>query len=265
MRMLLLLCTLLPLGLQAGEEPEAPVALAPAAESSATPQVVAISGTAAARPGDEIPSEISPYEAKYEVRYGGLKVGEMTQQLTAAVDGRQTLQTIAHTTGLVSWLKNDTITERSIWQEDGGEVLPLSYTYRYTGRSKDAFERLDFDWSAGVVSSLRDGNVTTLAVARGTLDKHLNQLVLRRDLLHGQRGQLSYPVAERGKLKQYEFTVVGEELLQSKRFGPLDCLKVSKGTTLIWVAKQLDYLPVKIEKDEDGTLVSSGLLEYKKE
>lgn len=262
MRRVLVICALLPLGLQAGEEPEPPLALpiAPAVQPvSAAPAVQKLA--AAKSPRAAAPYDIHPYEARYEVRYGGLKVGEMTQQLTAPVNGRQTLQTIAHTTGLVSWLKNDTITERSIWREQGGEVQPLSYTYRYTGRSKDAFERLDFDWQAGVVKSLRDGKVTELEVERGTLDKHLNQLVLRQDLLHGRR-QLSYPVADRNKLQQYEFAVVGEESLQNEQFGTLDCLKVSKGTTLIWVAKQLDYLPVKIEKDEDGTLVSSNLLEY---
>ena len=172
------------------------------------------------------------------------------------------LQTVAYTTGLVSWLKSDKVSERSIWRSEAGELLPLSYTYRYSGGSKEVFERLDFDWSESQVASLRDGKITTLAVEHGILDKHMYQIVLRQDLLKGLK-QLSYPVVDRSKLKQYDIEVLGEELVKTKHFGRLKCLKVRKGTTLIWASERFDYLPVKIEQDEDGTTAGTYLIEFK--
>ena len=256
----LLWCLLLPLALLAGEEPEPMVARPAAVVITPQPQAKAVD-TQKAKLVVPPAGEIAPYAAKYEVRYGGLKVGEMTQQLTERMNGQQTLQTVAYTTGVVSWLKNDTITERSIWRDEAGVMLPLSYTYRYSGRSKDVFERLDFDWQAGIVKSLRDGKVTELAVERGILDKHMHQLLLRRELACGGR-HFSYRVADRSKLKDHEYEVVGEEQVQTKALGNLDCLKVVKGDTIFWVARELDYLPVRIEKDEGGTLATSKIIEY---
>ncbi len=248
--------------LSAGEEPLAealekapiPLVVPPQSELLPAPQIAAPEPVVAA---DVFP----PYAVKYEVNYNGIKVGEMTQQLTASTNGRQTLQTVAYTTGLVSWLKSDKVTERSIWHDEGGALMPLSYTYRYSGNNKEAFERLDFDWQTGIVKSLRDGKVTELAVEAGTFDKHMYQLPLRRDLAKGLR-QLRYPVADRGKLEQYEFEVLAEEPVETGSLGKVNCLKLQKGTTFIWVAQKFDYLPVKIEKDEDGSTVSSELIEF---
>jgi hypothetical protein len=260
---LLLLCCLLPIWLGAGEEPEPWVAVA--AQMPAIP--LATEPPLAARTEqqpDTAAYEIGAYVAKYEVRYSGLKVGELTQRLTEKKNGRQTLQTVAYTTGLVSWVKPDKVVERSIWRDEAGELLPISYTYRYSGTRKEVFERLDFDWQTGEVASLRDGKVTTLAVERGTLDKHMYQMVLRQDLLKGLR-PLNYSVADRSKLKQYEFEVLGEEWVETKDFGKLNCLKIKKGTTLIWAAARFDYLPVRIEQEEEGTVTGSYLIEFKGE
>ena len=256
------LLSMWPLCLSAGEEPPAvaieraptPVVVQPQVEPPPAPQIVEPKAVVVAAP-------FPAYKVKYEVNYNGIKVGEMTQQLSARSNGRQTLQTVAYTTGLVSWLKSDKITERSIWHDSNGTLSPLSYTYRYSGNNKEAFERLDFDWQTGVVKSLRDGKVTELAVEAGTFDKHMYQLLLRRDLAKGLR-QLSYPVADRGKLEQYEFEVLAEELVETETLGKINCLKLKKGTTFIWVAQKFDYLPVKIEKDEDGSMVSSELIEF---
>jgi hypothetical protein len=86
------------------------------------------------------------------------------------------------------------------------------------------------------------------------------QVALRQALRRGQK-KISYPVADDGRIQRYEFEVLGAETLEMPPFGRLDCLKVKKGTTLIWVAQRFDYLPVKIEKDEDGTSLGTYLVE----
>jgi hypothetical protein len=250
-----LLCGLLPLWLGAGEEPE-PLAAVTAVERAVSPP-----GGMPHEPAQPVSAhELAAYTALYEVRYNGLKVGELTQSMTEEINGRQSLQTIAYTTGLVAWLKSDTVTERSIWQVDAGRQTPLSYTYRYAGRSDEIFERQDFDWRKRQVSRQRDGQTTQLAVEPGTLDKHMYQVVLRHALRRGDK-HIHYLVVDDGMVKRYDFEVLGEEALEMPHLGPLICLKVKKGTTLIWVAQKYDYLPVKIEKDEDGTAIGTYLVE----
>ncbi len=270
MRTVLLMFCLLPSLLQAGEEPPEEVVpeAAVVAEEVAPAPVSPESREAAAAEPEQEPQQATavlikfgPYKARFSVNYNGIKVGEMTQRLTKASGGRQTMHTEARTTGLVSWFKSDTITERSIWREEGGMRMPISYTYRYTGRSKEVFERLDFDWEKGVVESLREGKVTVLEVERGTLDKHMVQLVLRQALFGDER-HFSYPVADRSKLEQYQFELEGEGVFESDKLGKLHCLKVRRGDTLFWVARKFDYLPVRIEKMEDDNSITSELIEY---
>ncbi len=205
---------------------------------------------------------VRAYKATYEVLYGGFKVGEMTQQFALSGDGNRSLKTVAYTTGLASWLKSDKVVEHSAWRDSSGEVLPQSYTYRYSGQSRSVFEKLGFDWSAGKVSSLRDGKTVELSASPGTLDKHMFQIVLREDLLNGS-GQASYFVADRHKIREYRIKVMGEETIEIDGFGSLACLKVKKGNTLFWLAKTFDYLPVRFEKDEDGTIATSYLTGYR--
>lgn len=208
------------------------------------------------------PTEIGAYRARYEVRYGGFKVGEMTQRLAALQNGQRSLETVAYTTGLASWLKSDKVVEKSIWRDKRSGPLPLSYTYRYSGQSKRVFEKLGFDWKAGIVSSLRDGMTVELPAEPGILDKHMYQIVMREDLLKGERIN-SYRVADRNKIKEYSLELVGREAVTIEGFGELDCLKVKKGSTLLWLAEKFDYLPVRIEKEEGGSLASSHLVSYK--
>lgn len=210
-----------------------------------------------------LPIELTPYKAKYEVQYNGLKVGEMVQRLTPPEQGRRTLKTTVYTTGPLSWLQPDKLTERSTWQSGAEVSRPLSYSYHYRGRGEGARERLDFDWANNQVRSLNKGKVKVLALEPETLDKHMYQVALRRDLAMGLKN-IVYSVADRDKLRQYTFQVLGEELLETEHFGALNCLKVQKGTTLIWVAKKFDYLPVKIEKEEGGLTASSLLVELKR-
>ncbi len=252
-RIIFLLATMMPLWLSAAEESAQASAVSAGVETEqATGQKVGSPASTAL---------FNAYTAKYEVRYNGFKVGEMSQQLTRPVAGQQTLETVAYTTGLTSWLKKYRATEHSIWRQEAGLMQPLRYIYRYKGRSKEAVERLDFDWQKGEVSSLREGKLTTLEVPPGTLDKHMLQLVLRQELMRGGR-PLSYLVVVRSKLRQYQFELLGEEKIQNKNFGALDCLKVRRADSTFWLARRFGYLPVKIEKNKDGGTVGTYLMEF---
>ena len=208
--------------------------------------------------------QVSPYFAKYEVRYNGLKLGELIQQLSPVVEGQQALQSRAYTTGLAALLKGDTVTQFSLWARDKDKSLPVRYLYEYSGSRDDRSEKQEFDWSGGKVKSLYKGVETTLQLQPGTFDKHMVQIALRQDLARGLK-EFSYPVVDRGRLKQYTFKILGTEAVATRAFGKLNCLKLKRGSTVFWLARKFDYLPVKIEKDEDSTAVSTHLIEFKGE
>lgn len=196
-----------------------------------------------------------PYSAEYTVHYNGFKVGEMHQRYTPQPDGNWLLQTEMKTSGLVSWFKSDKVVERSIVSFTNGMPRPLSYSYHYSGNHKEVVERLDFDWNNKTIKSLQDGQTVTLPLQPGVQDKQSYQLVMRKELPEGKKNFV-YPIAERGKIEKYELQVIGEEP-QVTTFGTVDTLVVKKGTTTLWLAKDYDYLVVKIEQKEDGNVATS--------
>ena len=200
---------------------------------------------------------VKPFSTTYTVHYNGLKVGEMTQRLEARDDGTYLLETVVYTTGIVSWFKKDRVTERSTWRYVDGKVQPLKYTYHYTGRNKDALEKVVFDWKKMQVSSLNEGKTTILPLKPGIYDKQVYQLVLRHDLDAGIK-TFHYDVANRSKIRDFDLEVVGREQVMTPS-GKVDAIMVKKGTTTLWLADKHNYTVVKIEQNEDGNLATSYL------
>lgn len=196
-----------------------------------------------------------PYSAEYAVHYNGFKVGEMQQRYLLQEDGNWLLETKMKTTGLVSWFKSDKVVECSVISLANATPHPLSYSYHYSGNQKEVIERLDFDWQNKTISSLRDGKTTVLPLQPGVQDKQSYQVVMRKALAEGKK-DFVYAVAERGKIEKYKLQVVGEES-QVTTFGTVDTVVVKKGTTTLWLAKDFNYLVVKIEQHEDDNVAIS--------
>ena len=81
-----------------------------------------------------------------------------------------------------------------------------------------------------------------------------HRLQLRRDLSAGKQ-VFSYPVISRGKLKQYSYKVVSEEILQTA-IGPLNTVKIERviddgdKSVSVWLATDWDYLIVKLQQSQ---------------
>src|SRR5512139_1232957 len=158
------------------------------------------------------PFRVETFDAHYDVKLDGFKVGELEQRLVSRNDNTYMLETIMFTTGVVHWFKSDKVVEQSVMRAVDDTLQPLSYSYRYTGRNKDVVERIDFDWTKMQASSLRDGKITLLPAEKGLLDKQVYQLLVRRDLARGLK-KMSYPVAERSRLTTFDIEVMGEETI----------------------------------------------------
>jgi hypothetical protein len=208
-------------------------------------------------------SSLPLFSAEYTVHADGLKVGEMKRALKAMGNETFMLETRAYTTGVVAIFKKDEYTERSIWRVTKEGYVPVEFFSRYTGRSKDVVERLRFDWARKVFMSLRDGKEKEVGLEPGVLDKLMWQVVMRDDLANGHR-ILKYRVADRGKIDEYSLEVIGEETIKTN-LGKQRTVKVKKGTTVLWCAVDLDYLPVKLEQQDDGHTIASYITTLKRE
>jgi len=195
-------------------------------------------------------ASISPYSATYSAKFSGLEI-EAVQRLDEVAPGiyRESLNA-----------KNflGKIDEQSTFSLTDEQLLrPKEYSYVRSvfGRTKTEVQR--FDWQNGTLHYQKNDSHKEITLEAGQLDMITHRLQLRRDLSAGQTA-FSYPVISRGKLKQYAYRVVANEVLETA-IGPLATVKVerifesdSSGQFTAWLARDWDYLIVRLEQKKNG-------------
>jgi len=195
---------------------------------------------------------ISLYQASYSAQFSGLNINAV-QKLEEIEPGiyRESLSA-----------KNfiGKVNEQSTFKLTADQQLsPTQYSYTRSVFGRDRSEEHNFDWQGSKVQYRKDGSANNeLKLEAGFLDMITHRLQLRRDLSAGKQ-VFSYPVISRGKLKQYDYKVVSEQILQTA-IGPLNTVKVERvigdanKTVIIWLATDWDYLIVKLQqsKGKDG-------------
>jgi len=195
---------------------------------------------------------LQEFDVVYTFTRNGMNIGKLNHSLHAASDDKYVLESVSEATGFISLFVRDKIIERSIWTYINGKPRPLQYIYHRNGGSKERNVKLSFDWKEGVVTNTINNDPWQMHIPPAAQDKLLYQLMLMIDLKAGKK-KLHYKIADGGRLKDYEFVILGEEKIDTP-VGKLDTLKLQRVDdvrhTTIWCAKSLDYLPVRIEQVE---------------
>lgn len=213
-----------------------------------------LSGTAIA----DLPK---PFTATYKAKYRGISVTAI-RSLETLENGLQRFSFNAD-----SFLAD--LKENSDFSWSNDHIVPTAYLYERGGLGRDRKAELLFDWNKMEVVNNVQNKPWRMSIPEGALDKLSYQLQLRTDLINN-RGLRQYQVADGGKLKLYDFEIVGEETLDT-RAGQFEVVKVrrlreqdAKRQTVIWFAKDWDYLVVRLQQEEDNKtyeidLVSASL------
>jgi hypothetical protein len=200
---------------------------------------------------------LKPFAATFSVKRNIIPLGKLELQLTLNEKGQYHYH--AHTLPgkLVGWLSADEIIEESYGELKNGAIKPASYTFNDRG-DEDERAELKFDWPMGEVHTTSGGVTWSQSIVAGVQDRLSQQLSVRLDLAEGRK-DISYQVADGGKLKRYRFLVEGEEEIDTP-YGQMRCLRIKRSKEsrkpdyTIWFAPELDYLPVKIERQQSGRL-----------
>ncbi|WP_027897391.1 DUF3108 domain-containing protein [Zestomonas thermotolerans] len=206
--------------------------------------------------------DLKPFSASYTADWKQLPVGgSATRSLKAESDGRWNLDFEASM--LVAGL-----TEQSTFRVESGSFLPQTYRFKRSGLGKSKQVELDFDWSAKQVIGSDRGNQVRVPLNRGLLDKSTYQIALQHDVAAGKKS-MSYQVIDGDEVETYDFRVLGEEVVETKA-GLIDAIKVervrdptqSNRKTVLWFAKDWDYLLVRLQQvEKDGKEYQIMLLE----
>jgi len=198
--------------------------------------------------------ELQPFKASFSVTWHGMSAGTAQLQLQHLPDGRWSYQSVTAAHGLFRLAMPAELRSRSLFVIRDGHIVPESFTAD-DGTSRDSKDQdLRFDWSANRVTGTAERRRVDLPLQPGLLDTMSVQIALMHELLSGRAPEY-FVLVDKNKIKDYNFTPQGEEILQtvlgerrtvifrSSRPGSTD-------GTWYWCAPDLGYLPLKVERRE---------------
>jgi Protein of unknown function (DUF3108) len=194
---------------------------------------------------------LTPYTATYTASYSGLST-ELERELKNKGNNGWSLSN-------ESSLLFATFTEKASFQFHQGKLVPRRYQYENPISSKRD-SKLNFNWDKGLVTeSARDNS--QLELPPDALDKLTFQLQLRLDLIkqEGKLNNKTYTLVDSTKLKSYTVEYIGEEKITTPT-GTYNTIKIKKQRpgkdkhTIIWLAKDWQYIILQIERFEKGEI-----------
>ena len=204
--------------------------------------------------------QVIPYTAVYQISRNDLPFGRSEVTLERDDASGYTYSASTRPDGFIALFRSETITEISHGKLQGNQVTPLQYRYNKAAQERSRTIAISFDWGKAKATTRSGDSSWSMSIPVGTQDKFSQQLAARLALAKGQQ-QITFDVADGGKLKRYRYEVEKKEKL-STTIGKLETLRVkrykqeSPADYTIWFAPELEYLPVRFEREQaDGFFV----------
>lgn len=203
------------------------------------------------------------FQASYAVMKSGISLGDMNANLVYS-NNQYTYLKQTKANGIAAFLSGDTLTERSSGVQRGAQLSTQQYLHHHKNKRKDRRDQFSFVTPTQVNGQYKNDGYS-LTVPNGTIDPALLELRIMDDLKANR--PLNYSVTEKGKLKNYRFQRLGKETL-SLPAGKYACEKIrvirdnGKRTTTIWLAPELDFVPVQISHNDEGSVIETQLKKY---
>lgn len=195
------------------------------------------------------PLPIIPFELNYEADFNGMQITAV-HQLTELETGQ--FREFFEARGLLG-----KVTETEFFEiTEGQRIVPKENTYRRSLIGTKRTEKQVYNWPLGTVTYSKGKQSKPIELKPDYLDSMSHKQQLRRDLAAG-KDTLTYAVIFRGKLKQYTYKVIADEVLPTP-IGPLDTRLIKRisddgsKTTKVWLAKDWDFIMIKFETTKEG-------------
>lgn len=215
--------------------------------------IYALLGLQSTLPYPAIGGVLSNFTATYQVERDGAYLGRARFTLSAQGGNCYLYQGTASPEGLAALLAGKTV-EQSHFCLVGGKIRPMTYRTQEDGAKDDNYA-LSFDWAQ---RQLRTDKGTSRRLVDEGVDPLSLQIALRK-VMSDAGGKLpeapiNLVVVEDDKEKDYRFEVIGRETLKTP-LGRLDTVRLDrtdddKRQMRMWLAPELDYLPVRVEKQK---------------
>jgi Protein of unknown function (DUF3108) len=199
-------------------------------------------------------SELRPFTARFSITWHGMSAGTARLQLQRLEDGRWAYQSLSTARGLFRLAMPAELRSRSEFAIREGRILPDRFTADDGASSTSKDQDLRFDWNTQRVTGVAEKRRVDLPLQPGVLDTMSVQIALMHELLVGNTPRY-FVIVDKGRIKDYNYTAVGEETLVTPigEYRTLVYRSTRPGSetgTYFWCAPALGYLPLKVERRE---------------
>lgn len=203
------------------------------------------------------------YNAVYQINWHGISAGSSQHELKKVGPNTYAGESISKPYLTIVPFGNS---ERSEFTVEDSVIKPIRYDFMTEEKGKTIIGFVDFDWvKHALLKSIQNGEERNEPLADGIQDRITYTLQLRLDLLNNKKDNLTYTVIEPKKIKQYTFHIIGDEKITTP-MGTFNTVKLEtvneKGDrkTQIWLAKDLDYLLIRLVQYRDDSLDTEAIL-----
>lgn len=217
---------------------------------------------ATAAPG---PITLKPHRVEYNVEISVLN-GRLTTVVTAVGAGFMA-NSVIEPVGFSKIVAHGAIQESSFFLVDAQGVRPEQYRSVDTLSRENQTVNFDFKWADHRVAGMINDDPIAFELDGRVHDRVSIQYELMLDLLTGDAKD-AYVMLDGDELKHLEVKSIGSRTVKVP-YGTFEAVGIQHGekdssrVTVLWCAKELDYLPVVIEQRRDGKVhVRAVMTEY---
>ncbi len=197
---------------------------------------------------------LQSFTAVYQLNRGNMIIGKVTNTLQLDPNGNYNYKSFTKPVGIAAVFSKDEITEISRGKIENRRVIPASYFFQHKRKKRPKLRKLEFDWTKSQVTAPGTKPLWRSAITPGTQDKasKILSLMLSMDIT---TTDMQIQVVDKNKLKTYLLSKIKQEQIETAG-NMFDAEKFSEAkqgqpvSTRFWLAPELNYLPVKIERKE---------------
>ncbi|QSX35453.1 DUF3108 domain-containing protein [Shewanella avicenniae] len=196
---------------------------------------------------------LEPQIAEYHVQYGSIGLGDARFVLDAPQDNTYKYEMTSKLSLLVVSDEREITSEFS---RNGDQLIPNLFEHKRTGTGSDFTEQIRFAKELGKVFTVYKAKNKTLDYQGTLYDAMMVQLQFRLDLSLG-KPEFAYDMVKDNKFNDYRFHNHGVEsvIVEGHKYQAVK-LEVQRDTdkrrTVVWMAPDLGYLPVKFIHQKKG-------------
>lgn len=203
---------------------------------------------------------MTPFEANYQFSYNGKNLGSATRTLKQ--NGQNWNYVFAATAGMIA-----SASEKSTFSFTQGQVNSKDFSRTSKILVHQDNMSIHFDPSKKLISTQKKEKQRSFAWQPNVLDELNAEIQIREDLINN-RLRSHYLLTDAKGVDERQFIKEGAAQVKTS-YGTFDTIKVRMQhnrpdrNTIFWLAPKLNYLPVKITHNDDGTSYGLTLTNYK--